>query len=407
MNLLLTCSTVPEFDKEAFKLWNRFCISTWMPGRELVPYLKFAPASSSACIDAIVFLVPNKSTGLLYEPDGRVIDSTWISPWEAPWLNADIVQRIRNLPENCAMRDGRKWKRIPLIILTERGRREEAYDGLDVEFVADVTELILHSGYESPVTWRQIEKVVNRYHQKALKEYERVGFLVTGDRGLFRVKRAFHKKDSSETDFYFGGKDRRRFRGYVTIGRDSEGVEYEALLFEQLLNDPKTGEREVHSFLEQHPDLLAEAMMGVPISHYLQFPSNQQTPDFVISSVLPRDSGDWVRLLELKGPEANILANHRYLHRGLAPAVTQALAQVNDYNESLYDPLNLKAVEKALGFFPEFSERAVLIGRSPRAQDAELWEKRKAEWPSVRIVTYDELLQDHQARHSWRKRGYI
>jgi hypothetical protein len=128
----------------------------------------------------------------------------------------------------------------------------------------------------------------------------------------------------------------------VTIGRDSEGIDYEALLFEQLLNDPKTGEREIHNFLEHHPDLLAEAMMGVPISHQSHFPSNKQIPDFVISHALPRDGGDWAKLLELKGPEAKILANKRHLHRNLSPAVMQALAQVNDYNESVRDPLNLK-----------------------------------------------------------------
>jgi len=59
------------------------------------------------------------------------------------------------------------------------------------------------------------------------------------------------------------------------------------------------------------------------------------------------------------------LASKRYLHRGLAPAVTQAMAQVSDYEESLDDPLNLKAVEKALGYLPEFSQKAVLIGRTP------------------------------------------
>jgi hypothetical protein len=220
------------------------------------------------------------------------------------------------------------------------------------------------------------------------------------------VKRAFHKKRSDESEFYYGGKDKRRFRGYVTIGRDSEGIDHEAFLFEQLLNEPTTGEREVHNFLEQHPDLLAEAMMGIPISHQPHFPANKQTPDFAISPILPRDGGDGVKLLELKGPEAQILANRRHLHRGLAPAVTQALAQVNDYNESVHDPLNLKSVEKALGYIPESSQRAVLIGRNPPAQDRELWEKRRAEQLSVRIITYDELLQEQRVRHAWRRRRY-
>ncbi len=122
-------------------------------------------------------------------------------------MNAEIIQKIRDLPESCAMRDGRKWKRIPIIVLTSRGGREYAYDGLDIEYVVDVTEWMIHSGYASPVTWRQIEDAVNRYHRKALTEYEKSGFLVTGERGLYRVKRALKKKNDCENDYYFAGKD--------------------------------------------------------------------------------------------------------------------------------------------------------------------------------------------------------
>jgi len=147
---------------------------------------------------------------------------------------------------------------------------------------------------------------------------------------------------------------------------------------------------------------LGEAMMGVPISHEPYF-SNKQTPDFAVSPILPRDPSDWVKLLELKGPEASVLASKRYLHRGFAPAVTKALAQVSDYEESLNDPLNLKAIERALGYVPEFAERAVLIGRTPPREDAYLWEKRKAEQPTVRIITYDEVLQEYRDRLVRRK----
>jgi hypothetical protein len=160
------------------------------------------------------------------------------------------------------MRDGRKWKRIPQIVLTDRGYRSLAYVDTEVDFVLDVTDLMLFGGYGSPITWIEIEKVINQYHQKAAAGYERIGFLITADHGRYRVKRAFRKKNSFESEFYYGGKDQRRFREYVTIGRDSEGIEYEAILFEQLLNNPTTGEREVHQFFEQHPDILAEAMMG-------------------------------------------------------------------------------------------------------------------------------------------------
>jgi hypothetical protein len=80
---------------------------------------------------------------------------------------------------------------------------------------------------------------------------------------------------------------------------------------------------------------------------------------------------------------------------------------VTSVPRSVRDPLNLKSVEKALGYVPEFSKRAVLIGRNPSLRDVELWEKRKAEQRSVKIATYDELLQEQQVRHAWHRRHYV
>jgi len=252
VNLLLTCSTTPDFGREALDLWNKFCIADWMPGDEVVRYLLFDPSSEFASIDAIIFLEPNRSLAFGEGPDGRLIPfADMTSSWEGAWCNAIISEQIRTLPESCAMRDGRKWKKIPQIVLTKSGHRHEAYDGLDVEFVVDVTERILFQGYSSPITWNKIEQIVNQYHRRALSEYERVGFIVTVDHGLYRVRGALHKKTSNESEFYFGGKDRRRFHRFVTIGRELDKADHQAYLFEQLLNDPKAGEREFHRFFEE------------------------------------------------------------------------------------------------------------------------------------------------------------
>jgi hypothetical protein len=83
-------------------------------------------------------LTINKPVGFAEVPDGRPIPFPEMTPWEAHYYNAAISKQIRNPPETCAMRDGRKWKRIPQIFLTEHGHRHEAYDGLDVEFVQNL-----------------------------------------------------------------------------------------------------------------------------------------------------------------------------------------------------------------------------------------------------------------------------
>src|ERR1700722_66301 len=116
-----------------------------MHGSDVIRYLLFAPASEFASIDAIVFLEPSMEVGFAWGPDGRLRPFPEMTPWEGHYRNAQISDAIRNLPETCAMRDGRKWKAIPHIVLTEHGNWHEAYDGLNVEFVIDVTEMMLFS----------------------------------------------------------------------------------------------------------------------------------------------------------------------------------------------------------------------------------------------------------------------
>lgn len=48
------------------------------------------------------------------------------------------------------MRDGRKWSHTPLIVLSDRRRRHEAYEGLDVDFVFNVTHLRFTANTERP-----------------------------------------------------------------------------------------------------------------------------------------------------------------------------------------------------------------------------------------------------------------
>jgi hypothetical protein len=68
VNLLLTCSTTPDFSTDALNLWNKFCIADWMHGSDVIRYLLFAPASEFASIDAIVFLEPSMEVGFARGP---------------------------------------------------------------------------------------------------------------------------------------------------------------------------------------------------------------------------------------------------------------------------------------------------------------------------------------------------
>jgi hypothetical protein len=79
------------------------------PFERLTAYLRFAPAAGLALIDTIV-------CSAVAEP------IAW-DGYEPPTLQwpvttaVKLAQDVRNLPESCAMRDGRKWRAIPFVII--------------------------------------------------------------------------------------------------------------------------------------------------------------------------------------------------------------------------------------------------------------------------------------------------
>lgn len=76
-----------------------------LPFERLLAYPRFDPGSKWAAVDAIVCKADT-------DPEGG---ATYTLP-HALMLATDF----RNLPESCAMRDGRNWKSIPFIVISEQ-----------------------------------------------------------------------------------------------------------------------------------------------------------------------------------------------------------------------------------------------------------------------------------------------
>jgi hypothetical protein len=98
-----------------------------------------------------------------------------------------------------------------------------------------------------------------------------------------------------------------------------------------------------------------------------------------------------VELLEFKAPSEKTLTHG--FHPGFTAKVHRAIDQVRDYGRYLSDQTNVQAVLQALGYLPDNSKLAVLIGRSPKNEaDKEVWTQRQSEL-NVKVVTYDEILE--------------
>ena len=379
MNLLFT--SVGDF----LTLEARTYLTEWrarskiverMPMQYVVPYLRFDIASTLALVDAIVCMADIDTIAFAAEEGRPGLD---FALEKALVLAGDV----RSLPESCSMRDGRKWNAVPFIIFCHTF-------GSGVMRSIDGTHICGVSGYPA-LSLRRIATIVDEYHDRVLQEYENLGILVRFEKGRAQVGPALKlKNEIAEGRYYYSRGDRRNNQGWVTVKRDNEGLRRDVELFEMLL-DMGASETDMHRFFEEHPAILMEARLGIPISHQPNFAAQKnQKPDFAFSPILGPWKDRMIELLELKGPLEVTLTGK--LHRGFTAKVTRAIDQVRDYGHYLRDPGNLETVRRAFGYVPDDSSRAVLIGRAPKGGDSEVWARRKMEL-DVEIITYDEILQ--------------
>jgi hypothetical protein len=352
----------------------------------LVSSLHFDRASTLALVDAIVCMADTDMVIFHPETDFRAFDYPL---QKALALAADV----RSLPENCTMRDGRKWKSMPFVILCR------AFNSDAGQLLRERAHAHIYVSVDPAASLNQIQKVVDEYHDRVLEDYSNLGILVRFRNGRTQIGPALKRKDPrAESAYYYAPGDRRNNSDWLTVKRDRDGLRHDVELFEMLL-DKNASETEMHRFFEEHPAILMQAWMAVPISHVPNFDRPKDNkPDFAFSPILGPRGDATVEILELKGPAEKTLTQGP--HRGFTSKVHRAIDQVRDYERYLHDPVNIQAILRALGYIPDDSKLAVMIGRSPRnAADAEAFAQRQSEI-DVKVVTYDEILVQQSSQLS-------
>ncbi len=375
MNLLLTSTGFLEDRKhdDLIQTWrDHHHIVETLPFDRLMDYVRFNPSSRWAAVDAIVCKADTDPEGI----------ATYTLP-RALKLAADF----RGLPEQYAMRDGRKWKSIPFVLVSE----QPFYFGYPEEITRLAVTLIKPSPYPVEILLK-VRDAIDDYIKRVLEDYRNMGLLVRFEKGRAQIGPALKKRDPElESSYYYAPADRRNNRGWVTVMRDNEGLRADVELFQQLL-DMNATERQMQRFFEEHPFFLMQARLGIQIPHP-SYATRRWSPDFAFTSILgPRDIND-VELLEMKGPAEKLLNRHKN-HPGFTSILHNAIDQVRDYGRYISHPENHEKIMKQLGYIPTQSRLAVLIGRDYQdAERLEVLERRHSEVPDIDVITYDNILE--------------
>src|SRR5580704_6071807 len=90
----------PGLSPDDHGIWAKHSIVSFTKYWSLSAYLLLDLSAKHALVDLIAFL-----------PD--------IMEDSHPQRSRAVIEDVRALPESCCMRDGRKWKRIPCVVLCE------------------------------------------------------------------------------------------------------------------------------------------------------------------------------------------------------------------------------------------------------------------------------------------------
>jgi hypothetical protein len=180
----------------------------------------------------------------------------------------------------------------------------------------------------------------------------------------------------------------------VTVDRDLIGIQLEVELLEALLNNPYASEGDYQRFFEEHPHFLSMLAIALPHVQLRDGVGRLLVPDFILKPIVASQRDSRWEILDLKKPDVPLLAG-RGSRRRLSYAVQEAIRQLRDYGDYFADPRNSNAVERALGHSLMRPKLGVLIGRMPRS-DVEALEIEQARLPDVKIITYDEILEQQK-----------
>ncbi len=127
MNLLYTTideeRSLSDAEERISEWRQRNNIVESLPSERLVNYLHFEISSALALVDAVIC---DANVNVVSLESGK---PEYAYQYTYPLLRAlKLADAVRHLPEECAMRDGRKWKSIPFIAFVNPAKSDSTID---------------------------------------------------------------------------------------------------------------------------------------------------------------------------------------------------------------------------------------------------------------------------------------
>jgi len=363
--------------------WERLDIQAVPSTYDYAMNVVNAPPSAETMFDAVVILCTDLE------------EEEWdTSTGDQPSYALSIAEQFRSLPHETAMFDGRKWVAIPVIVLCPGDSHRVILELLataDQKILDDirVDEVVDQNHFGGKAIIEEVE----RYRLKLFSAFDDMGFIVRYEAGRFIVGPAWKARRELEDQYYFGPSDQRP-KGFTTLHKDHIGLQLEVDKFEALINRSDVREQELQQFFEEYPHFLSTVHTPLPHVQLRNKQGRLLVPDFVLKPIIAQQRDSRWQVLELKLPQERLLAR-RGSRRQLSANVSAAIAQLRDYREH-FEHAEADEIARVLGHAVKRPRLGVLIGRLANV-DVQALEEQQRYLTDVKIVTYDEILDERQA----------
>lgn len=314
-----------------------------------------------------------------------------------------LIKRIRNLPDDITVSGGLRVKHLPIIVIS----------GWADKYKNEILELdpnipIIEKPAHLEELYKIIVQSINDYRHKVLSDLEHIGLALVWQDGYFRAINAYSLPEEKQIDTkYISGRASEVTKSYSKLVFVSESSKIGEILieqFEKVLNYPKTTEKDIQEFLNLHPGFILQdkydSYWSQPVLRSIQS-SREIRPDYVLQPRgLRENPWNWA-VVDLKKSTVPLFTNKRF-HPDLSHHVYRVATQLKDYSDFFSDPRNENAIRQKFGGIKPSPKLVAIIGRLP-IEHIDRYSKLKDRIAGVYIRTYDEIIEFHKAKVSWKK----
>jgi hypothetical protein len=330
---------------------------------------------------------------------------------------ARVLKKLRGLSDHFVFRSTVKAKSLPVLVIAKDtelpGGDLVALNSMDWVKIIDPA-----AGGAHLIT--AIKKIVFDWRTDLLRELECVGYaVVIGPTGHLDVKPTFKvtKEKDVEGEILKGPVPLTALQKakYLVLSSDvfKAGEAYRQLAylvdhFRGIARQLKTKPEEVFQrfFNNNREVLFPNSFAQLFPKPRLVIPEDKNKwlePDFVVEPRVSARLGTRWEILDLKLPDVPVVRGSKF-HQTFTSDIFKAFQQLDDYHNffSRDDKEAKDELFKHFAHHPKNPKRAVLIGRSA-TQYQEAFDKASRTFPSVEVITYDEILnqQSLQIADEW------